>query len=108
DHVKFTIPHDEMNVYSTIAGVQVGFNHGHKIPGADATGFEKWLNGQARGDERAHKAKVWLTAHRHNFQCFDLGSATVYQMPSCDGGSKWLRGMTGRFSRSGILALLVG
>lgn len=108
DHVKFTIPHDEMNVYATVAGVPVGFNHGHKIPGSDATGFEKWLNGQARGDENAHNARVWITAHRHNYQSFDLGSATVHQCPSCDGGSKWLRDMTGRYSRSGILALLIG
>ena len=37
-----------------------------------------------------------------------MGSATVFQCPSCDGGSKWLRDMTGKYSRSGILALLVG
>lgn len=108
DHVKFTIPHDEMNVYTDIAGVPVGFNHGHKIPGSDAGGFEKWLNGQVRGDDRAHKARIWVTAHRHNFQCFDLGSATVFQCPSADGGSKWLKDMTGKYSRSGILALLIG
>lgn len=108
DHVKFTIPNDEMNVYTDISGIPVGFNHGHKIPANDATGFEKWLNGQARGDRKAWEAKVWITAHRHNFQCFDLGSTTVFQCPSADGGSKWLRDMTGKFSRSGILAMLIG
>jgi hypothetical protein len=108
DHVEWTIPHDEMNVYTDIAGIPTAFNHGHKIPGSDATGFEKWLNGQVRGDDQAHKAKVWITAHRHNYQSFDLGSTTVHQAPSCDGGSKWLRDMTGKFSRSGILALLIG
>ncbi len=108
DHVEFTIPHDEMNVYAEIAGVLVGFNHGHKIPGNDATGFEKWLNGQARGDEQAHNARLWITAHRHNFQSWDLGSTFAFSCPSCDGGSKWLRDMTGRFSRSGILTFLVG
>lgn len=108
DHVKFTIPHDEMNVYADIAGVPVGFNHGHKIPGNDATGFEKWLNGQARGDQKAHEARIWITAHRHNFQSWDLGSTFGFSCPSCDGGSKWLRDMTGKFSRSGTLALLIG
>ena len=108
EHVKFTIPWDEMSVFTDVAGVPMGFTHGHKIPGADATGFEKWLNGQVRGDEQAHKARVWVTAHRHNFQSWDLGSATGFQTPSCDGGSKWLRDGTGRFSRSGIFALLVG
>lgn len=108
DHVQFTIPHDEMNVYATIAGVPVGFNHGHKIPGTDATGFEKWLNAQVRGDDRARDARVWITAHKHHFAAWDMGSCTVFQCPSCDGGSKWLRDTTGRFSRSGILALLVG
>ncbi|WP_047219970.1 hypothetical protein, partial [Delftia lacustris] len=38
DHVDFTIPHDEMNVYTTAANVPMGFNHGHKIPGSDAAG----------------------------------------------------------------------
>jgi hypothetical protein len=108
DHVQFTIPHDEMNVYAHIAGVPVGFNHGHKIPGADASGFEKWLNGQVRGDVEAHAARIWITAHKHHFAAWDMGSCTVFQCPSCDGGSKWLRDMTGRYSRSGILALLVG
>jgi hypothetical protein len=108
DHVEWTIPHDEMNVYADIAGVPMGFNHGHKIPGNDAGGFEKWLNGQVRGDDQAHAVKVWQTAHRHNFQAFDLGSCSVFQSPSLDGGSKWLRDMTGRYSRSGILAYLVG
>jgi hypothetical protein len=108
DHVKWSIPHDEMVVYPVVAGVPMGFTHGHKIPGSDATGFTKWLDGQVRGSEQAHKARVWVTAHRHNFQSFDLGSTMVFQTPSLDGGSKWLRDMTGKYSRSGILAMLVG
>jgi len=108
NHVEFTIPHDEMNVYATIAGVPVGFNHGHKIPGVDATSFEKWLNGQVRGDAQAHAARIWITAHKHHFAAWDMGSTSVFQCQSCDGGSKWLRDMTGRYSRSGVLALLVG
>lgn len=108
DHVGFTIPHDEMNVFTTAANVPMGFNHGQKIPGSDASGFEKWLNGQARGDQRAHEARIWVTAHRHNFQAWDLGSTFAFSCPSCDGGSKWLRDTTGKFSRSGILTFLVG
>ncbi|GAA1788024.1 hypothetical protein GCM10009748_23230 [Agromyces lapidis] len=108
DHVEFTIPHDEMNVYTTVAGIPMGFNHGHKIPGSDAAGFEKWLNGQVRGDRQAYEARIWVTAHKHNFQQWEMGSTHVFQCPSCDGGSKWLRDATGRFSRSGILAFLVG
>lgn len=108
EHVEWTIPHDEMNVYADVASVPLGFNHGHKIGGNDAGGFEKWLNGQVRADDRAHRVKVWQTAHRHNFQTFDLGSCFVHQSPSLDGGSKWLTDMTGRYSRSGILAYLVG
>lgn len=108
DHVEFTIPHDEMSVYATVAGVPMGFNHGHKIPGTDAAGFEKWLNGQVRGDRQAYETRIWVTAHKHNFQQWEMGSTHVFQCPSCDGGSKWLRDGTGRFSRSGILAFLVG
>jgi len=110
EQVKFTIPHDEMNVYADIAGVPVGFNHGHKIPGNDASGFEKWLNGQVRGDAQAYAARIWITAHRHHLAYWDMGSCSVFQCPSCEGdsSSKWLRDMTGRFSRSGILAMLIG
>lgn len=108
DHVKWTIPHDAMNVYADVAGVPMAFNHGHKIPGNDASGFEKWLNGQVRGDHDAHAAKIWQTAHRHHFAAWDMGSCSVFQAPSLDGGSKWLTDMTGRYSRSGILAYLVG
>ena len=108
DHVQWTIPYDEMNVYTSVAGVPMAFNHGHKISGHDASGFEKWLNGQVRGDLDAHAARIWQTAHRHHFACWDMGSCTVFQAPSLDGGSKWLRDMTGRYSRSGILTYLVG
>jgi hypothetical protein len=107
-HVEWTIPHDDMNVYADVAGVPMGFNHGHKIPGNDASGFEKWLNGQVRGDHHAHAARIWQTAHRHHFAAWDMGSCSVFQAPSLDGGSKWLTDMTGRYSRSGILAYLVG
>jgi hypothetical protein len=107
-HVEWTIPHDQMNVYADVAGVPMAFNHGHKIPGNDASGFEKWLNGQVRGDHDAHRARIWQTAHRHHFAAWDMGSCSVFQAPSLDGGSKWLTDMTGRYSRSGILAYLVG
>lgn len=108
DHVRWTIPHDEMTVFTEAAGVPIGFTHGHRIPKADASGFESWLNGQVRGDNLAHAAKVWVTAHRHSFQAFDLGSASVFQCPSIDTGSRWLRDRTGKFSRSGMIAFLVG
>lgn len=108
DDVKFTIPDDEMNVYANVAGVPVGFNHGHKIPKSDASGFETWLNGQVRFDSRAHEARLWVTAHRHNLQMFDLGNTAVLQCPSCDGGSKWLTDTTGKHSNSGVVSILVG
>lgn len=108
DHVKFTIPHDEMSVYTDAAGVPLAFNHGHKIPGGDRAGFEKWLNGQVRADARAYRAKIWITAHRHHYQSWDLGSAWGFMCPSCDGGSKWLRDTTGAHANSGLLSLLVG
>lgn len=106
--VEWTIPHDEMNVYTqTQNGVLLGFNHGHKIPGNGEVGFEKWLNGQVRGDQAAWRADIWVTAHRHHFNSFDLGSAFVFACPSCDGGSKWLRDSTGKFARAGMLSFIV-
>lgn len=106
--VRWTIPHDEMNVYARTQGdVLIGFNHGHKIPGNGPVGFEKWLNGQVRGDRDAWEADLWVTAHRHHFESFDLGSAFVFACPSCDGGSKWLRDSTGKFARAGMLSFIV-
>lgn len=107
-HVTFTIPHDEMNVYADIAGVKVGFNHGHKIPGSGAASFEKWLGGQVRYDRDAYAARVWITAHKHHFAAWDMGSAFVIQCPSCDDGSKWLTDTTGTHARSGMLGMLIG
>lgn len=107
-HVTWTIPHDEMNVFTVAAGVPLAFNHGHKIPSSGRDGFEKWLGGQVRGDDEAYRAKIWQTAHRHHFAAWDLGSCTVFQAPSLDGGSKWFRDRTGSYSRSGILTYLVG
>ncbi|MCS3426761.1 helix-turn-helix domain-containing protein [Leucobacter aridicollis] len=108
EDVQFTIPRDEMNVYTTAAGVPIGFNHGHKIPKSDATGFESWLNGQVRADRRACDVRLWITAHRHNLQMFDLGNTSVLQCPSCDGGSKWLTDTTGKHSNAGVVSILVG
>lgn len=108
EHVKWTIPHDEMNVYTEAAGVPMAFNHGHKIPTSGRDGFEKWLGGQVRGNDDAYRSKIWQTAHRHHFAAWDLGSCTVFQAPSLDGGSKWFRDRTGAYSRSGILTYLVG
>lgn len=106
--VQWTIPHDEMNVFAqTRSDVLIGFNHGHKIPGNGPVGFEKWLNGQVRGDRDAWEADLWVTAHRHHFESFDLGSAFVVACPSCDGGSKWLRDSTGKFARAGMLSFIV-
>lgn len=107
-HVEWTIPHDEMNVYTEAAGVPLAFNHGHKIPTSGRDGFEKWLNGQVRGNDDAYRSKIWQTAHRHHFAAWDMGSCTVFQAPSLDGGSKWFRDRTGNYSRSGILTYLVG
>jgi len=107
-HVDWVIPHDEMNVYTTAAGVPMAFNHGHKIPTSGRDGFEKWLGGQVRGNDDAYRSKIWQTAHRHHFAAWDLGSCTVFQAPSLDGGSKWFRDSSGSYSRSGILTYLVG
>jgi len=108
DHLEWVIPHDEMNVYTSAAGIPLAFNHGHKIPASGRDGFEKWLGGQVRGNDDAYRSKIWQTAHRHHFAAWDLGSCTVFQAPSLDGGSKWFRDRTGSYSRSGILTYLVG
>lgn len=104
DHVQFHTPHDEMVTYVEIQGVPMGFLHGHKVKGGDAGGFTKWLEAQQRGDRRAWEVEMWHIAHRHNFQMWDIGSASVLQMPSIDGGSKSFRDATGKFARPGMVS----
>lgn len=111
-HVKFAWP-DEHEVSLTIdlAGVPVGFAHGHYSRGAGgADGVAKWLTGQFAGNHPLQPAKVIITAHFHHLRIQNvIGGRWWFQAPTLDRGSSWLEHGNGEgSSENGILALLVG
>jgi len=103
---EWHIAHDEMVQMITLSGVDVAITHGHKISGKE---FE-WLRGQSQKlqYETGVMPKLWVTAHRHHLAVDDFGAFWRFQCPSMDGGSKWFTDMTGKWSTTGTLTMLVG
>jgi hypothetical protein len=88
-HVEWTIPHDEMNVYADVAGVPMAFNHGHKIPGNDATRVREVA--QRSGPRRRERARCTHLADRTPPPLRRLGHGLMLSVPgaqSLDGGSQ--------------------
>lgn len=108
DHVRFAVPHDEMTMQTTMAGVPVALAHGHKAPGT-AKELE-WLRGQSLRLLRSSgtEPRLWMTAHRHHLEVKDYGPWTRIQHPTLDGGSKWYEDTSGLWSTPGTLTCLVG
>lgn len=112
-HVRWTIPHDEMTVQAELSGVRAAFAHGHKAPGT-AKELE-WLRGQSIRllHETGAHPDLWFTAHRHSFDMRDFGPWWRFQHPTLEvggatGGSKWFTDMSGIWSTPGTLSMLVG
>jgi hypothetical protein len=109
DHVRFTIPHDEMTMSTTMSGVPVALAHGHKAPTGSKAELE-WLRGQSLRllRERGVEPRLWMTAHRHHYEIKDYGPWTRIQHPSLDFGSKWYEDTSGMWSTPGTFTCLVG
>ena len=101
------IPEDgEMVTLARFANVPVALAHGHKISGRE----DAWLLKQTALLTAKHgfTPRLWLTAHRHQFNVLDLGSVHRVQAATRDGGSKYFEDTNGLYSTPGTVALTVG
>lgn len=108
-HVGFAWPQDhEVSLTLDIAGMPVGFAHGHYTRG-NANQVEKWLAGQFAGNHPLQPARIIFTAHFHHLRVQNIiGGRWWFQAPTLDRGSSWLERSSGEGgSQNGILALMV-
>lgn len=101
------IPEDgDMVTRAVFAGVPVALAHGHKITGRE----DAWLLKQTALSTSKHSftPRLWLTAHRHQFNVLDLGSVHRVQAATRDGGSKYFEDANGLYSTPGTVALTIG
>lgn len=106
-HVEFAWPGaHEVSLTIDVAGVPVGFTHGHHSRGA-SNGVEKWITGQLAGNQPLQAAHIIITAHFHELKCGQLpGGRWWFQAPTCDRGSDWFRHSSGKGdSQNGMLLL---
>jgi hypothetical protein len=110
-HVQFAWPDEhEVSLTLDLAGVPVGFAHGHYSRGAGAAdGVPKWLTGQFAGNHPLQPAHIIVTAHFHHLRMQNLiGGRWWMQAPTMDRGSSWLEHSNGEGnSQNGILAFTV-
>lgn len=109
DHVRWSIPHDEMVTCESLSGVQVGFTHGHKMPGSAKEA--DWLRAQSLRlrYETGAEPRLWMTGHRHHLDVRDFGAFFRLQHPTLEvAPSKWFSDATGLWSTPGTLTCLVG
>lgn len=109
-HVQFAWPADhEVSITIDVAGVPVGFAHGHYTRG-NADGVEKWLIGQFAGNHPLQPAKIINTAHFHHLRIQNIiGGRWWFQQPALDRGSSWLEHVNGQGgSQNGLVGYTVG
>ena len=107
DRIEWHVPEDgDMITRAVFAGVPIAAAHGHKITGRE----DNWLLKQTATLTAKHgfTPRVWLTAHRHQFNVLDLGSVHRIQAATNDPGSKFFEDTNGLYSTPGTVRLLVG
>lgn len=109
-HVKWTIPHDEIAVMAELSGVWNAFTHGHKMKSGTLTAEESWLSNHSIHLLREYgvEPRLWTTAHKHHAFLIDLGPWHRIQCSALDGGSKWYTDATGKWSAPGTTTYLAG
>jgi len=91
-----------------IAGVPVGFSHGHKA-GSGATPeakLAKWWTGQVMGYQPVADARILVTGHYHHLALSESTGRTWMQCPAMDPGSGWWTESTGQSSPTGMLTFV--
>ena len=108
EHVRFEIPRSQMTMATSMSGVEVALNHGHKAPGSKAE--TEWLQAQSLRllRERGREPRLWMLAHRHHYSVVDHGPWHRIQHPAQDLGSKWYADTSGKWSSPGTFTCLVG
>lgn len=107
ERIEWHIPEDgDMITRAVFGGVPIAAAHGHKITGRE----DNWLLKQTATltAKHAFTPKVWLTAHRHQFNVLDLGSVHRIQAATNDPGSKFFEDTNGLYSTPGTVRLLIG
>lgn len=112
--VEVFVPEDGLQLLVELAGVRLGFIHGHqnKSPGASAAAvLEKWWTGQIMGGVDYNliaNAQILNAGHFHHFVQTEAPGRAIFQAPSQDPGSQWYKDSTGRHSPPGMLTYMVG
>lgn len=102
---------EDLTMTLDIAGVTVGFAHGHQMRSGGAGSqakLEKWFQGQALGRQPVASADILFTGHFHHLLISEATGRTVVQCPAMDGGSAWWTASTGQNSPAGMLSIGVG
>lgn len=107
DRVSSFLP-SMLSMCLDIAGVPVGFAHGHKA-GSGATPeakLAKWWTGQVMGYQPVADARILVTGHYHHLALSESTGRTWMQCPAMDPGSGWWTESTGQSSPSGMLTFV--
>ena len=108
--VTWVIPHDELSICLDLAGVKVGFTHGHlfsrggTMPQAKAL---EWWKGQVFGLRPVADAQILVSSHFHHYSVINHGIRTHFQTPAMDPGSRWFSDSSGSDSHAGVLTFRV-
>ena len=107
DHIKFVLP-DDASVTMLDLGIPIALAHGHRAPSGSSAAVKQtnWWKGQSLGGHPAGDARLLLTGHYHHAALQVDYGRTWIQLPSLDGGSKWLTDKTGQHSPPGLLTFV--
>lgn len=107
DRVTTFLP-SALSMALDIAGVPVGFTHGHVARGGATPGqrIEKWWTGQVMGLQPVADARILVTGHYHHLIVSESTGRTHFQCPAMDPGSQWWTQSTGQHSPSGLLTFV--
>lgn len=105
DHINWTIMEDELSMKLEVAGVKLGFTHGHlfqKGSTPQQKAYNWWL-GQDFHGQAMRDVQILNSAHFHHPSVMTYGNKTHMQTPAMDPGSKWFRETSGQDSSPGTL-----
>lgn len=106
-HVSTFLP-TELSMCLDIAGVPIGFCHGHQAGNSGSPGakLEKWWSGQIVGGQAVADARILVTGHYHHLLLSESTGRTHMQAPAMDPGSAWFTNSTGQSSPAGMLTFV--